>query len=680
MSGIARWCFRHRYLVLGLWVAALVLLVAANKTLGKDYTQGFSAPGTDSSHAQALLDHVPKGPGSGDDTIVIHTSGTTAGHRPRGPAQGRPRAHDDRRPAADRQRPQSLPGNDGVAGERRPAHGVRRCELHQERPGPDQGRHHPTCRGGLGPARPGTPGRVRRRRLPDPQGQPALGQRRDRAGRGGHRAAAGLRLAPGHRDPAPRRDLRGRCRHPAGRAAQSSPVDQRVHPERRRPDRHRGRRRLRPVRRHPPPQRSALRSDPREGNGDRDGDLRASRGLRRRDRRGRDARPAAPAGGLPDRRRARCRNHRRPRRGSRNDIASGPVRGARPARAQPSATSPTGYRPAACLPTRVGAGIGGRRSSNAGRRHSGSRALAIIAILAVPSLSIHLGSSDQGNDPASSTTRQAYDLLAQGFGAGYNGPLLVVASTPDAAARTAFARLEVRAAGHPRVSRAPTVVPSTAGSDVSVLDVVPTTSPQSDQTQQLLTDCGHAHPPRRARHQPARLRRGSDRRLRRLRQRPVGQASALPDRRVTFGFLLLLFAFRSIVIPLTAAVMNVLAAGAAFGVVVAIFQWGWGSEAIGLGQAGPIESFLPVMLIAILFGLSMDYQVFLVSRIQEEWLRVRRHRSRPSAPGKPPPAASSPPPRRSWSSSSWPSSSKADARSASSGWGWPPRSCSTRSC
>ncbi len=92
---------------------------------------------------------------------------------------------------------------------------------------------------------------------------------------------------------------------------------------------------------------------------------------------------------------------------------------------------------------------------------------------------------------------------------------------------------------------------------------------------------------------------------------------------VLFGCLLLMIAFRSIVIPVTAAVMNVLAAGAAFGVVVAVFQWGWGSDAIGLGKPGPIESFLPVMLIAILFGLSMDYQVFLVSRIHEEWARTR---------------------------------------------------------
>jgi RND superfamily putative drug exporter len=91
---------------------------------------------------------------------------------------------------------------------------------------------------------------------------------------------------------------------------------------------------------------------------------------------------------------------------------------------------------------------------------------------------------------------------------------------------------------------------------------------------------------------------------------------------VLVGSLLMMVAFRSLVIPLVAAAMNVLAAATAFGVVVAVFQWGWGSDAIGLGRAGPIESFLPVMLLAILFGLSMDYQVFLVSRIHEEWLRT----------------------------------------------------------
>ena len=95
---------------------------------------------------------------------------------------------------------------------------------------------------------------------------------------------------------------------------------------------------------------------------------------------------------------------------------------------------------------------------------------------------------------------------------------------------------------------------------------------------------------------------------------------------VGLGFLLLLVAFRSLLVPATAAVMNLLAAGASFGVVVALFQWGWGSEGLGLGRPGPVEAFLPVLMLAILFGLSMDYQVFLVSRMHEEWVHSRDNR------------------------------------------------------
>jgi RND superfamily putative drug exporter len=95
---------------------------------------------------------------------------------------------------------------------------------------------------------------------------------------------------------------------------------------------------------------------------------------------------------------------------------------------------------------------------------------------------------------------------------------------------------------------------------------------------------------------------------------------------VALGFILLMIAFRSLLIPLTAALMNLLASAAAFGIVVAFFQWGWGSEALGLGKAGSIEPFLPIMLLAILFGLSMDYQVFLVSRMHEEWVHTNDNR------------------------------------------------------
>jgi putative drug exporter of the RND superfamily len=252
-------------------------------------------------------------------------------------------------------------------------------------------------------------------------------------------------------------------------------------------------------------------------------------------------------------------------------------------------------------------------------------ALAIMVVLLIPAFSIRLGSSDQSNDPASSTTRKAYDLLAEGFGAGYNGPLIVVAKTPDAATLSAFSNLAATIEATPGVASVIQVTPSSSGSAaIGTLDVTPTTSPQSTQTKDLIITLRDTVIPAAERGTSLQVYVGG--------QTAVFQdfATVLSSKLPLFltvvillGCLLLMIAFRSVVIPLTAAVMNLLAAGAAFGVVVAIFQWGWGSNAIGLGAPGPIESFLPVMLIAILFGLSMDYQVFLVSRIHEEWLRTK---------------------------------------------------------
>ena len=113
---------------------------------------------------------------------------------------------------------------------------------------------------------------------------------------------------------------------------------------------------------------------------------------------------------------------------------------------------------------------------------------------------------------------------------------------------------------------------------------------------------------------------------------------------IGLGFLLLLVAFRSLVVPATAAFMNLLAAGAAFGVLVVFFQWGWGAELLGLGKPGPIEAFLPVMMLAILFGLSMDYQVFLVSRMHEEWVHTGDNEHAVTSARRPPAGSSPPPP------------------------------------
>jgi len=254
-------------------------------------------------------------------------------------------------------------------------------------------------------------------------------------------------------------------------------------------------------------------------------------------------------------------------------------------------------------------------------------ATAIMAALVIPAFSLRLGTADQGNGPSSSTTRRAYDLLAQGFGPGYNGPLQLVAQVPTAPDKTALAALVATLRSDPGVATVASA-PTPADSPIAVITLTPTTSPQSAQTATLIDHLrGDVIPAAEA---------GTG-----LRVYLGGQTAIFQDFAgvmtgklplfitivVLLGALLLMVAFRSILIPLTAAVMNVLAAGASFGVVVAVFQWGWGSEALSLGRPGPVEAFLPVMLLAILFGLSMDYQVFLVSRMHEEWVKTGDNRS-----------------------------------------------------
>ena len=250
-------------------------------------------------------------------------------------------------------------------------------------------------------------------------------------------------------------------------------------------------------------------------------------------------------------------------------------------------------------------------------------AAVVMAVLAIPVLGLRLGSSDQGNDPSATTTRQAYDLLAEGFGPGFNGPLLLVAQTGSAADEAALRTLE---AGLPRVPDVTGVTMLAATGGTEVIQVTPATSPEAKATSDLITTLRNDVIPAAERGTTLRV--------------YVGGISAtfadfaavvvakLPWFILTIvglSFLLLVVAFRSLLIPATAAVMNLLAAAASFGVLTAFFQWGWGTDVFGLGQAGPVEAFLPVVTLAILFGLSMDYQVFLVSRMNEEWVHGRRN-------------------------------------------------------
>ncbi|MCX2923814.1 MMPL family transporter [Streptomyces sp. NEAU-W12] len=256
----------------------------------------------------------------------------------------------------------------------------------------------------------------------------------------------------------------------------------------------------------------------------------------------------------------------------------------------------------------------------------GVLALAVMAVLALPTSSLHLGTSDQGNDPKTSTTRQAYDLLADGFGPGVNGPLTLVTEVDGAADRLALDTLGPALRETEGVANVGPVVHSADGG-TAYLTVVPESSPQSKRTSDLVDRLREDVLPR------AEAGTALDVRVGGMTAGYDDFAEVIVDKLPLFvgvvvglGCLLLLLAFRSAVIPLKAAAMNVAAVAAAFGVVVAIFQWGWGSELLGLGSGGPIEPFLPVIMVSVLFGLSMDYQVFLVSRMYEEWLETGDNR------------------------------------------------------
>ena len=256
----------------------------------------------------------------------------------------------------------------------------------------------------------------------------------------------------------------------------------------------------------------------------------------------------------------------------------------------------------------------------------GAVALVVMAVLALPTLALHLGTSDQGNDPKSSTTRQAYDLLADGFGPGVNGPLTLVTKIDGAEDKLTLDNLDATLRTTEGVASVTPVTYDGSGS-TGYFSVVPDSSPQSQKTSDLVDRLRTEVLPRAETGTSLDIHVGGmtasydD-----FAEVIVGKLPLFVGVVISLGCVLLLLAFRSIGIPLKAAAMNVAAVAAAFGVVVAIFQWGWGSEFLGLGRAGPIEPFLPVIMVSVLFGLSMDYQVFLVSRMYEEWLETGDNR------------------------------------------------------
>jgi RND superfamily putative drug exporter len=251
---------------------------------------------------------------------------------------------------------------------------------------------------------------------------------------------------------------------------------------------------------------------------------------------------------------------------------------------------------------------------------------ALLLLLAAPALGLRLGASDSGNDPATQTTRHAYDLLAAGFGSGFNGPLQLAVSLPAAGDTASLARFTSALRHTPGIASvaAPRLNP---GRDTAAIAVYPTTSPQSAQTTSLVKRLRSDVLPPLAKATGAVVYVGGATAIQ------VDFAHVLSGKLPLFigmvvllSALLLLAVFRSLLVPLQAAVMNLLSIAAALGVVQAIFERGWLAGLIGV-QPGPIDAFIPVMVFAIVFGLSMDYEVFLVSRIHEEW----QHRGDASA-------------------------------------------------
>ena len=254
---------------------------------------------------------------------------------------------------------------------------------------------------------------------------------------------------------------------------------------------------------------------------------------------------------------------------------------------------------------------------------SGILALAVLVFLALPLFSMRMAFTDSGNDPTSLTTRQAYDLLAQGFGPGFNGPLLVatpLSSRPGDA--SGLAKLDAALRSTPGVAFA-TPVRVSADKTAAVIVAYPTTSPQSAQTSALVTRLRSTVIPEATAGSGLHVLVGGETAA------SVDASNYLAHRLfwvigavVVLAFLLLMAVFRSVVIPLKAAIMNLLSVGAAYGVLVAVFQWGWAGSLVGIGRTGPIDPWIPLMMFTILFGLSMDYEVFLLSRIREEWRRT----------------------------------------------------------
>jgi putative drug exporter of the RND superfamily len=249
-------------------------------------------------------------------------------------------------------------------------------------------------------------------------------------------------------------------------------------------------------------------------------------------------------------------------------------------------------------------------------------AVAVLAVLAIPMFSMAIGQPDNGTNPTSDSNRRAYDLISQGFGVGVNGPLSVVVKLPAQSAQANSSLLTTMRTDIAKTAGVASVTPpavNPAGT-TAVINVIPTTRPQATATANLVTQLrDDVLPKLHVTSYVTGTVAGNVDFTNQITSRIVWVILAV----IVIAFVLLTAAFRSVVIPTKAAVMNILSIGAAYGVIVAIFQWGWGASLIGLHTTLPVPAYVPMLVFCIVFGLSMDYEVFLLSRIHEAWLSTR---------------------------------------------------------
>jgi putative drug exporter of the RND superfamily len=251
----------------------------------------------------------------------------------------------------------------------------------------------------------------------------------------------------------------------------------------------------------------------------------------------------------------------------------------------------------------------------------GVASVVVLLVLAIPLFSITLGQPDNGTNPTSDSSRQAYDLISQGFGVGVNGPLTVVVKLPNQSSSANSSLLSTMQSDISKTAGVASVTPAAVNSSgtTAVFNVIPTTRPQATQTTALVNTLRQdVLPKQHATSYVTGVTAGAVDFTNQITSRLVWLILAV----VALSFILLTVAFRSVVIATKAAILNILSIGAAYGVIVAIFEWGWAKSVIGLQSTLPIPAYVPMLVFCIVFGLSMDYEVFLLSRIREAWLET----------------------------------------------------------